>query len=95
MKINPRAVQFQISVKARIPRGLKLPRSQYVSDIVRSWASGDNLPDGWHVRVNVWEHGKNREIEPGDDDRGMRLRSALARALQEGRLTIKAMGRTK
>lgn len=90
---RPRAVQFQISVKARVPRGLKLPRSQYVSQVVADWANGDSLPDGWKVKVNVWEHGKERSIEPSDDARGSILRATLARALQERRLTIKEMGR--
>lgn len=94
---RPRTVQFQISVRARIPRSVAAKlTNDAIGKIIEEWLSTGNTPMGFTIRVVIWDSSKRREIQEIDSsERGETLRATLRRALQERRLIIKKMGNTR
>jgi hypothetical protein len=92
---RPRTVQFQISIRARHPRGATFT-NEFMRQVTERWIETGEQPHGFTVRVVIWSAGKQREISEIDSsERGEILRATLRGALQERRLVIKKVGHTK
>lgn len=89
---KPQTYRFQISMRAKVPRGSKLSNA-LATQIAREWIENGESPTDFDIRLVIWHGHSKREItEIDDSDRGLRLRAYLARSLQQRRLIIKEMG---
>lgn len=91
MRFNtPQTARFQISMRVRKMRRLT---NAEASKFVRGWIETGESPANISIKVVIWESNMKREItEIDNSERGEKLRNVLRRALQSGRLIIKALG---
>lgn len=91
MRFNtPQTARFQISMRVRNMRRLT---NAEASKFARTWIESGKSPDNISIKVVIWESDRKREVtEIDNSERGQKLRGILRRALQSGRLVIKAMG---
>jgi len=90
----PHPAQFQFVVTARVKKGTR-PKTPDVKRIVENWIDGtEKPPEGWSVKVIVWDGSKKREVHEIDESsRGEILRSILRRGLPRATFRVNKVGR--
>ncbi|MCI0558283.1 MAG: hypothetical protein MN733_07285 [Nitrososphaera sp.] len=91
---KPIPVRFQVSIRVRLPASIiGGVKKQHLDAIFLHWLREDEPLPGTDVKVIIWQGDERRTISQLDDSaRGDTLRQVLRRALQNGRLTFRAMG---
>lgn len=83
---TPQTVRFQTSQRGVRFKDLKAARADF-----EAWLENGISPAGAITEVHIWEGQKKRVIEEIDDSpRGEILRATIRRALQSGKLQIRA-----